>query len=134
MIALFRQHRITGWRRNARVFGKPDFVFPQLMSGFVYGCFWHRHKREANFGFPKFHQNIARDRLVTLVTAAESRVASVTNLQMSAHATETSSRDATGANGSIRTDRLIANFASRLIARSYKAKTHISDTCLAIAT
>ena len=27
MIALFRQHRITGWRRNARVFGKPDFVF-----------------------------------------------------------------------------------------------------------
>ena len=27
LIALFRAHGITGWRRNAPVFGKPDFVF-----------------------------------------------------------------------------------------------------------
>jgi DNA mismatch endonuclease (patch repair protein) len=27
LIALFRAHGITGWRRKARVFGKPDFAF-----------------------------------------------------------------------------------------------------------
>ena len=26
LTALMREHRITGWRRNARVFGKPDFI------------------------------------------------------------------------------------------------------------
>lgn len=31
LIALFREHGITGWRRKARVFGKPDFVFPKGM-------------------------------------------------------------------------------------------------------
>jgi DNA mismatch endonuclease (patch repair protein) len=75
MIALFRQHRINGWRRNARVFGKPDFVFPHVnVALFVDGCFWHRHngckfsytpKTRNEFWLPKFHQNIARDRLVT---------------------------------------------------------------------
>jgi hypothetical protein len=29
MIAFFRRHGITGWRRNQRIFGKPDFVFPK---------------------------------------------------------------------------------------------------------
>jgi DNA mismatch endonuclease (patch repair protein) len=75
MIALFRQHGITGWRRNAGVFGKPDFVFPQLnVALFVDGCFWHRHngckfsytpKSRSEFWLPKFEQNVARDRLVT---------------------------------------------------------------------
>ena len=27
---LFRQHKITGWRRNQKIFGKPDFVFPKI--------------------------------------------------------------------------------------------------------
>src|SRR5436190_20991772 len=46
LIALFRRYGITGWRRNARVFGKPDFVFPkQRVAVFVDGCFWHRHPR-----------------------------------------------------------------------------------------
>jgi hypothetical protein len=44
---------------------------------------------------------------------------------MSADAKETSSRDATTANGSTSTYRLIANFASRLIGRSYKAKREV---------
>src|ERR1051325_7887302 len=45
MIALFRRHRITGWRRNARIFGKPDFVFSrENVAVFIDGCFWHRHK------------------------------------------------------------------------------------------
>ena len=29
LMGLFREHGITGWRRKARVFGKPDFVFPK---------------------------------------------------------------------------------------------------------
>jgi DNA mismatch endonuclease (patch repair protein) len=39
---LLRKHRITGWRRNQAVFGKPDFVFRrQRLAVFVDGCFWH---------------------------------------------------------------------------------------------
>jgi DNA mismatch endonuclease, patch repair protein len=75
MIVLFRAHHIRGWRRNASVFGKPDFVFPkQRVAVFVDGCFWHRHsgcklsytpKSRTEFWLPKFKQNVARDRLVT---------------------------------------------------------------------
>ena len=28
-MGLFREHGITGWRRKARVYGKPDFVLPK---------------------------------------------------------------------------------------------------------
>ena len=39
---LLRRHGITGWRRDQSVFGKPDFVFPELkLAIFVDGCFWH---------------------------------------------------------------------------------------------
>lgn len=39
---LFRRHGITGWRRHKRVFGKPDFIFPEIkFAVFVDGCFWH---------------------------------------------------------------------------------------------
>lgn len=76
MIALFRQHGITGWRRNALVFGKPDFVFPRdRVAVFVDGCFWHRHpggkfaytpKSRVEFWLRKFDNNVTRDRMVTL--------------------------------------------------------------------
>jgi DNA mismatch endonuclease, patch repair protein len=75
MIALFRKHRIAGWRRNARVFGKPDFVFPrEKLAVFVDGCFWHRHpgcrfaytpKSRVKFWLRKFESNVARDKTVT---------------------------------------------------------------------
>ena len=40
LIALMREHGITGWRRNAPVFGKPDFVFRrERVAVFVDGCF-----------------------------------------------------------------------------------------------
>jgi DNA mismatch endonuclease (patch repair protein) len=75
MIALFRTHEITGWRRKQKLFGKPDFVFPrEKLAVFVDGCFWHRHlnckftytpKSRVEFWLPKFQRNIARDRLVT---------------------------------------------------------------------
>ncbi|MBC8096078.1 MAG: very short patch repair endonuclease [Akkermansiaceae bacterium] len=71
---LFRANRIAGWRRNQRVFGKPDFVFPKLkLAVFVDGCFWHgcpkhatKPKNNWEFWRRKFSANKARDRLVTL--------------------------------------------------------------------
>jgi DNA mismatch endonuclease (patch repair protein) len=70
---LFRRHRITGWRRNQPVFGKPDFVFPKFrLAVFVDGCFWHGCPRHATkpqnnraFWRRKFFANKARDALVT---------------------------------------------------------------------
>jgi DNA mismatch endonuclease (patch repair protein) len=42
LIAIFRMHGITGWRRLHRLHGKPDFVFlRERVAVFVDGCFWH---------------------------------------------------------------------------------------------
>jgi DNA mismatch endonuclease (patch repair protein) len=73
LVKLFRQHKITGWRRNQKIFGKPDFVFPKLrLALFVDGCFWHgcpKHgtKPRGNRAFwkNKFVRNQVRDALVT---------------------------------------------------------------------
>ena len=44
LIQVFKEQHITGWRRNYRVKGHPDFVFPkQRVAVFVDGCFWHGH-------------------------------------------------------------------------------------------
>jgi DNA mismatch endonuclease Vsr len=74
MIQIFRATGITGWRRNAKVFGKPDFIFPQgRVAVFVDGCFWHRHpgckfaylpKTRREFWLKKFKSNVARDKVV----------------------------------------------------------------------
>jgi DNA mismatch endonuclease, patch repair protein len=46
---LFRASGIRGWRRNWRLFGNPDFVFPAArVAVFVYGCFWHGCPQHAN--------------------------------------------------------------------------------------
>jgi DNA mismatch endonuclease (patch repair protein) len=40
---------IEGWRRNQRVFGKPDFIFPrQNIAIFTDGCFWHSCPKHSN--------------------------------------------------------------------------------------
>jgi DNA mismatch endonuclease (patch repair protein) len=42
IIQIFRQHGITGWRRNYQLAGTPDFVFiHSRVAVFVDGCFWH---------------------------------------------------------------------------------------------
>jgi DNA mismatch endonuclease (patch repair protein) len=72
LISIFRAHRITGWRRNYPLPGKPDFVFPRAkFAVFVDGCFWHgckRHcrlpKSRTEFWHPKIARNQARDRKV----------------------------------------------------------------------
>lgn len=79
LMALFRAHGITGWRRQRPVFGKPDFVFPQRrLAVFVDGCFWHgcpKHatqpKNNAAFWLEKLCRNRARDRLVTRTLRAQ---------------------------------------------------------------
>jgi len=44
LIQLFKRRKITGWRRNYNIFGKPDFVFlKKKVAVFVDGCFWHGH-------------------------------------------------------------------------------------------
>ena len=44
LIYLFKKHKIIGWRRNYKLFGNPDFVFPKKKAVvFADGCFWHGH-------------------------------------------------------------------------------------------
>ncbi|HEX9786189.1 MAG TPA: very short patch repair endonuclease [Opitutaceae bacterium] len=72
LIAIFRMHRIIGWRRGSRLPGRPDFVFPRRkLAVFVDGCFWHgcpEHGRRplSNRGYweAKISRNRARDRNV----------------------------------------------------------------------
>lgn len=72
LAGLFRKHRVTGWRRNQPVFGKPDFVFPNArVAVFVDGCFWHACPQHANmpannraFWKKKLTGNKSRDRVV----------------------------------------------------------------------
>jgi len=73
LAALFRQNRVTGWRRNYKLFGKPDFVFPsQRVAVFVDGCFWHGcpvhgriPKSNKKFWREKISRNQKRDRKVS---------------------------------------------------------------------
>jgi DNA mismatch endonuclease (patch repair protein) len=72
LIKLFRRNKITGWRRNHKVFGNPDFIFPKLkLAVFVDGCFWHGCPRHATqpvsnglFWKKKFTRNKVRDQIV----------------------------------------------------------------------
>src|SRR5688500_5461932 len=44
VVRLLRARHITGWRRHAKLPGKPDFVWPRSrVALFVHGCFWHGH-------------------------------------------------------------------------------------------
>lgn len=62
MIRIFRSQRITGWRRHQRVFGKPDFVFPDIrLAVFVDGCFWHGCRR--HFHLPHAHRQFWRKKI-----------------------------------------------------------------------
>jgi DNA mismatch endonuclease (patch repair protein) len=72
LMKFFRAHDIAGWRRNSRVFGRPDFVFPdRRIAVFVDGCFWHGcpihgsiPKTNRSFWNEKLARNKQRDQLV----------------------------------------------------------------------
>jgi DNA mismatch endonuclease (patch repair protein) len=76
---LLRRHGITGWRRNQKIFGKPDFVFHKArLAVFVDGCFWHGCPKHSNMPFnnrafwkKKLSANKRRDWLVTRTLQAQ---------------------------------------------------------------
>ncbi|MCL2650184.1 MAG: very short patch repair endonuclease [Candidatus Azobacteroides sp.] len=73
LITFFKANHVKGWHRNYKLFGKPDFTFPQYkITIFVDGCFWHGHdcrntrpKDNADYWTKKRERNIKRDREVT---------------------------------------------------------------------
>lgn len=73
LIELFKNHGITGWRRNYPVKGHPDFVFlRERIAVFVDGCFWHGHdcrntrpKANREYWERKRARNIERDKEIT---------------------------------------------------------------------
>lgn len=72
LIRVFREFGIRGWRRRAKISGKPDFVFPTArLAVFVDGCFWHGCPIHGSlpvtnrmFWTRKLSRNKARDRVV----------------------------------------------------------------------
>ncbi|MFA7231093.1 MAG: very short patch repair endonuclease, partial [Victivallaceae bacterium] len=72
LIKIFKENKITGWRRKYSIFGKPDFVFPrQKLAIFVDGCFWHGHDERCRipmsnreYWISKIERNKKRDKLV----------------------------------------------------------------------
>ena len=73
LIQFFKENAIKGWRRNFKLFGKPDFVFPkQRLAIFLDGCFWHGHncrntkpKDNAEYWQTKIARNQQRDKNLT---------------------------------------------------------------------
>jgi DNA mismatch endonuclease (patch repair protein) len=69
VVSILRKERITGWRRNYPLFGKPDFVFPHKgIALFIDGCLWHgcpQHCRvpltNRHYWIGKISRNKARD-------------------------------------------------------------------------
>jgi DNA mismatch endonuclease (patch repair protein) len=72
MVDIFRLNRITGWRRNYPLPGKPDFVFrANRLAVFIDGCFWHgctkcrlEPKSNQDYWYDKIHRNKLRDKAV----------------------------------------------------------------------
>lgn len=74
LIALFRANQISGWRRNSKIFGNPDFVFPKYkLCVFVDDCFWHGckckkgriHKTNKKYWKNKIERNKSQDKVVS---------------------------------------------------------------------
>jgi len=73
LIKFFKEKKIKGWRRNYKLFGKPDFVFQKFKTAiFLDGCFWHGHdcrntkpKDNQEYWVKKISRNKSRDATVT---------------------------------------------------------------------
>lgn len=73
LIQYFHENGIKGWRRNYKLIGKPDFVFPrQRIAIFTDGCFWHGHncrnlkpQDNKDYWIKKIRRNKQRDKEVT---------------------------------------------------------------------
>jgi len=74
LVSILRKAHFVGWRRrNSRLPGRPDFVFPKTkLAIFVDGCFWHGCPRcyrqpSSNVAYwrSKIDRNRKRDLAVT---------------------------------------------------------------------
>ncbi len=73
LIKYFKEQKVIGWRRNYKLFGRPDFVFPhKRVALFVDGCFWHGHdcrntkpQDNKDYWAEKIERNKNRDKAVT---------------------------------------------------------------------
>lgn len=73
LLKIFKQYGVKGWRRQYKIFGKPDFVFPKRkIAIFLDGCFWHGHdcrntrpEQHAEYWEAKRRRNMERDIDVT---------------------------------------------------------------------
>jgi DNA mismatch endonuclease (patch repair protein) len=76
---MFRKCRISGWRRQVPLAGRPDFVFRVArVAVFIDGCFWHMcpthgsmPKTNTGFWAAKLNANRARDRRVDRILRAK---------------------------------------------------------------
>ena len=79
LVGILRRAKLTGWRRNQKLLGKPDFVFwGKRVAVFVDGCFWHAcpqcYRRPASnrkYWDTKVARNRRRDRYVTRALRTE---------------------------------------------------------------
>lgn len=79
LVTIMRIWRITGWRRDQALMGKPDFVFRrERVAVFVDGCFWHgcrwhcrMPRSHTEYWQPKIANNRLRDRTVRLHLAKQ---------------------------------------------------------------
>jgi DNA mismatch endonuclease (patch repair protein) len=70
LIELMRGAGLSGWRRNTKLCGRPDFVFARFRTAvFVDGCYWHGcrkcalvSKSNIEYWKPKIEGNMKRDR------------------------------------------------------------------------
>jgi DNA mismatch endonuclease, patch repair protein len=74
LISTMKAAGIKGWRRGAKLEGRPDFVFFEArLVVFVDGCYWHGckckglPKTNTRFWEAKRLRNRARDRMVSLL-------------------------------------------------------------------
>lgn len=73
IVKLFRENKITDWRRHLPLIGKPDFAFPAVRAVvFIDGCFWHKcpkhyraPKSSTDYWLAKVERNRKRDLKVT---------------------------------------------------------------------
>lgn len=73
LLALLKEHKLTGWRRHQPLPGKPDFIFSrERLAIFVDGCFWHgcprcykEPRKNVRFWRDKVQGNQRRDRRVS---------------------------------------------------------------------
>lgn len=79
LAALLREAQITGWRRQARLLGRPDFAFlRRRVLVFVDGCFWHgcsscrkSSQNASDYWTTKLAGTVARDRRNTRALRAD---------------------------------------------------------------